>query len=217
MVEATVNSQIEVDGSMGEGGGQLFRMSMALAYILNKKCTITKIRANRARGGGLSNQHLTGLNSLMSMLPNSYVDGNKVKSTDVIFDAGDERIETRSAEADCKTPGAITLIMQMLMPCLLFNKRQDCTLSVRGGTFVSFSPPMFTIQHVLLPMLQNMGAQVSINIKSQGFMSKQVGKACVTVNSLKEPLKAIDLTERGALKSIDVYAVYTENKILILH
>ena len=56
---------LEVDGAMMEGGGQLFRMSVALAYLMQRPVKITKIRANRARGGGLANQHLTGLNSVV--------------------------------------------------------------------------------------------------------------------------------------------------------
>ena len=75
------NNIIKIDGSMGEGGGQLFRMSIALAYIMRKHILISKIRANRPKGGGLSNQHLTGLKAVVKMVPGCFVVGDKKKST----------------------------------------------------------------------------------------------------------------------------------------
>ena len=55
---------LKVDGSMLEGGGQVFRVSLALSYLLHKSVHLTNIRAGRGKGGGLANQHLTCLNAL---------------------------------------------------------------------------------------------------------------------------------------------------------
>ena len=131
---------LEVDGSMMEGGGQLFRMSVALAYILRRPVKITQIRANRARGGGLANQHLTGLNSVVQLVPGCKVKGNAKKSTEVEFDPKLGNISRTSYAADCESAGAIGLVMQMLMPCLLFQAKDKCVLAIEGGTHVNFSP-----------------------------------------------------------------------------
>ena len=76
---------------MMEGGGQIFRMTIALAYILRRPVKISNIRANRARGGGLANQHLTGLNSIVQLVPGCKVTGNELKSTTVEFDPKENR------------------------------------------------------------------------------------------------------------------------------
>lgn len=85
-VEDLSQVPVVVDGAMMEGGGQLFRMTIAMAYLLRRPVHITKIRANRARGGGLANQHLTGLNSVVQLVPGCKVHGNVKKSTEVSFD-----------------------------------------------------------------------------------------------------------------------------------
>jgi RNA 3'-terminal phosphate cyclase (ATP) len=105
---------------MLEGGGQLFRMSIALSYLTQRRVVITNIRANRPRGGGLSNQHLTGLNSLAKLVQGCKVSGNKKQSTLVDFNPNNGKISRQTFEADCGSPGAFGLIFQMLLPCLVF-------------------------------------------------------------------------------------------------
>ena len=106
---------------MLEGGGQLFRMSIALSYLLKRRIHISKIRANRPRGGGLSNQHLTGLNSVVELVPGCKVAGNAKGSSIVQFDPRGKSIRRKNYLADCGSPGAVGLILQMLMPCLVYQ------------------------------------------------------------------------------------------------
>ena len=95
---------------MLEGGGQLFRMSVALGVIFKRKVNIYEIRKNREKKG-LSNQHLTGLKSIMGMLPSCNVEGDKVGAKTVKFDSKSNDLDAKSFTADCKSPGAIGLIL----------------------------------------------------------------------------------------------------------
>lgn len=175
---------LDVDGAMMEGGGQLFRMSVALAYILKRPVKITHIRANRARGGGLANQHLTGLNSVVQFVPGCRVQGNAKKSTEVEFDPRSGNISRESYSADCESAGAIGLVMQMLMPCLIFQAKPRCVLTIEGGTHVNFSPTVVPVEHVLLPALQRMGAEIGLVVNKFGFYPDIKGKVTVTVTAL---------------------------------
>jgi RNA 3'-terminal phosphate cyclase len=106
---------------MGEGGGQLFRMSVALTYLLNQSLSIYDIRKGRARragpgkplkGGGLKNQHLLGLNTTVQMAKGSQVQGNSAGSMQVDLAMGEPfNINVEEYTADCGSPGAIGLIL----------------------------------------------------------------------------------------------------------
>ena len=80
-----------IDGSMLEGGGQLFRTSIALSYLLNQPLHISKIRANRPKGGGLSNQHLMCVQTLFGFFQNYQISGNKIKSTELTIQTPDAK------------------------------------------------------------------------------------------------------------------------------
>lgn len=100
-----------IDGGMMEGGGQLFRMSIALSYIFKRHVVIDKIRANRPRGGGLSNQHLTGLQAVVNMVPGCAAAGVQKKSKTVDFNPKDKKISRSEILADCGSPGSVALIV----------------------------------------------------------------------------------------------------------
>jgi len=86
-MESAQQQALVIDGSMLEGGGQLFRISLALSYLLNKSIFIKNIRKNRPKGGGLANQHLTCANTLFGMMnslaPNYTLIGHSIKSTEL--------------------------------------------------------------------------------------------------------------------------------------
>mmetsp|Transcript_12408 Transcript_12408/g.15837 ORF Transcript_12408/g.15837 Transcript_12408/m.15837 type:complete len:124 (-) Transcript_12408:512-883(-) len=88
--------------------------------------------------------------------------------------------------------------MQMLVPCLLFQEKPKCVLTLQGGTHVNFSPTMFPIEHVFLPVLKKMGADVSLSIQGYGFYPDIKGKVELCVTALQSPLQAINLTSRGS-------------------
>jgi len=146
----------EIDGSLLEGGGQILRVCSTLSSILNIPVHITKIRAGR-KTPGLSAQHSAGITTL-TKLTDGHEEGNTVGSVDLNLTPG-TTISQDTFKIDIGTAGAITLVIQSLLPTVLFSgsKRPhggEMTFEIVGGTNVSFSPPIDHLYHVLLPILQ---------------------------------------------------------------
>lgn len=125
---------IEIDGSFGEGGGQILRTSLTLSSLTKKPFRIYNIRANRPKPG-LQRQHLTAVNAV-KILTNATVKGDYVGSTELIFSPGDIQ-EKGDFVFDIGTAGSTTLILQTILPLLLNRK---LTVTIKGGTDVPKSP-----------------------------------------------------------------------------
>ena len=115
-----MSGELQIDGSYGEGGGQILRTSVSLSFLKNVPIRINNIRAGRPKPG-LRAQHATGL-ELVNQVSNGVLSHCEVGSTEVAFMArdmvgGDKRL----IEKDCGTAGAITLILQTILPCLTLD------------------------------------------------------------------------------------------------
>jgi RNA 3'-terminal phosphate cyclase (ATP) len=187
---------IEIDGSFGEGGGQILRSSLALAAVLGTEVRIFNIRAGRSEPG-LKAQHLTGAKAVANLCNASYR-GLEIGSTELVFRPGS--IEGGVFRFDVGTAGSITLVLQALMPLLPFAPR-EVTLEVRGGTDVKWSPPIDYLRLVTLPLLEKMGALVSLRIVTRGYYPK--GGGVVKVSSVPSgSLKSVVGLEGGRVNSI---------------
>jgi RNA 3'-terminal phosphate cyclase (ATP) len=171
---------IEVDGSFGEGGGQILRTSLALAAALGKDVRISKIRAGRSEPG-IRAQHLTAASALGRICNGSF-EGLKVGSTDIVFKPG--RIAGGQFQFDVGTAGSVTLVLQGLMPVLPFAP--PINLELRGGTDVKWSPPVDYLQLVTLPILSAMGVHCTLRKVRRGHYPR--GGGLVTFDSMPSAL-----------------------------
>ena len=175
---------IEVDGSMGEGGGQLLRYSVALSVLLGQDLKIYNIRAKRSNPG-LRPQHLTAVKTIAS-LAKAEVEGLKIGSKVVVIKPR-ERPEGGKINIDIGTAGSISLLLQAILPVLFFA-RDNSEVVVKGGTTVKWAPPIPYMQHVLTKLLSFFGANAEIELLRRGFYPRGGGivKAKVfKVDSLK--------------------------------
>ncbi|GAB4377533.1 MAG: RNA 3'-terminal phosphate cyclase [Elainellaceae cyanobacterium] len=206
---------LHIDGSYGEGGGQILRTSLSLAAITGQPIRIDRIRARRAKPG-LAIQHLTGVRAAAALCQ-ATVTGDHVGSTQLefipsqpvqagqyIFDVA-ETLGTGSA-------GAITLILQtILLPLALTTG--ESIVSLRGGTFVPWSPPAPYIEQVYLPCLQQMGVQAMVTITAWGWYPRGGGELVLQVSGNGGgvgSLHSIDLLKRGNLQQVRGWAIVTE-------
>lgn len=161
---------IEVDGSIGEGGGQVLRTSLALAAVLGRKVRIFNIRAGRAEPG-LRAQHLTSAKAV-TQICGAASEGLKIGSTEFTFSPG--RIRAGSFRFDVGTAGSITLVLQTLMPLLPFAPG-PVELEITGGTDVKWSPPVDYVQLVTVPLLEKMNVHAPIFVSRRGHFPKGGG------------------------------------------
>ena len=166
MQDAT-EGPLQIDGATLEGGGQVIRTSLSLAFLQpSRPLRLHSIRAGRPKPG-LANQHLVGAR-LAAALSGRALTGDDKGSTELVAAAHEERPLPPSLEAAAETAGAVTLMLQAALPPLLFCApgRQ---LLLRGGTDVNFSPPAAHSALVLAPLLARMGVYLDARVAARGF------------------------------------------------
>jgi len=188
---------IDVDGSTGEGGGQILRMAVALSALTGKECRVSNIRAGRPKPG-LAAQHIAGIRGV-AHLCNADLSGDQIGSAEIVFKPG--KIRSGDLRLDVGTAGSITLVMQA---CLLpvIGSGHESRLTINGGTNVKWSPPVDYLERLLLPMLERMGVRMSIDILRRGFYPQGGGSVTVQVTA-PERLAPLDLDVRGELITVE--------------
>ncbi|XP_046637601.1 RNA 3'-terminal phosphate cyclase-like [Daphnia pulicaria] len=187
---------IVIDGSLLEGGGQTLRISSALSAILGVPIRIHSIRAGRSTPG-LRPQHLTGLN-LIKDLTNGSMEGGSIGSTEITLRPGP--IGGGEFSVDTKTAGSITLIIQAVLPCLLFAGKRS-VIKMKGGTNVDMAPPIDYLTDIFSSFAKKFGAHFSCKLIRRGFYPKGGGEVDLTVEPVKQ-LSCVTLDQPQTIKCV---------------
>jgi len=193
---------LTIDGSMGEGGGQVLRSSLALSLLSGAPFRIDGIRAGRARPG-LMRQHLVAVNAA-AQVGDASVQGAEIGSTRLEFrpqaiKAGDYTFAIGSA-------GSTTLVFQTVLWPLLLGAASPSTLTFEGGTHNPMAPPYEFITSTFLPLLARMGGQVDAELTCHGFYPAGGGRWSTTIQPAQR-LGRLSLLERGELKNLSARAL----------
>ncbi|MDF1807081.1 RNA 3'-terminal phosphate cyclase [Hyphomonas sp.] len=187
---------IRIDGSRGEGGGQIVRSALALSMATGQSFTIENIRAGRKKPG-LMRQHLTSVLAAREVC-DGRVDGAELGSTAITFHPGE--IRGGDYHFPIGTAGGTGLVFQTVFPALLLAD-EPSTLKLEGGTHNGMSPPFEFLRDSFLGTLAGIGVEAEMTLDRSGFYPAGGGivRADVKPCALDQRL---DLTDRGALKQI---------------
>jgi RNA 3'-terminal phosphate cyclase (ATP) len=163
---------MRLDGSYGEGGGQILRTAVALSAVIGKPLEINNIRMARPNPG-LSAQHVKAVESLASICE-AEVKGCELHSTNLNFKPG--MIKGGTYEIDIGTAGSISLFLQCLMPAAM-NAPKAIRIKITGGTDVRWSPSIDYLRFVTLFALSLMGYECELTLIRRGYYPR--GGGCV--------------------------------------
>ena len=192
---------IDLDGSQGEGGGQILRTSLTLSMITGTPFRVTNIRANRAKPG-LMRQHLVAVQAAAEIC-GAFVSHAEVGSQSLQFRPG--RIESGKYNFPIGTAGSSTLVLQTLIPALLFADKPS-TVLVSGGTHNPMAPPVQFLQRAYGRVLDMMGAKVDLQLHRYGFYPRGGGEVIASIEPCPK-LQQTELLERGALRKAYAEAI----------
>ncbi len=195
---------IVIDGSRGEGGGQVLRTSLALSMMTGQPFRIEKIRAGRSKPG-LRRQHLTSVNAALE-ISQAGANGNRIGSMELEFYPG--TVRPGNYRFSVGTAGSSTLVGQTVLPALMVVSTPS-TLTLEGGTHNPFAPPYDFLKRVYVPVIHNMGPKIDLEIESYGFFPAGGGKIQMRVLPASS-LSQIELMERGKILSKKGEAFYSK-------
>ncbi len=181
---------VTIDGSYGEGGGQILRTSLALSLVTGKPFAIQNIRAGRKKTG-LMRQHLTAVNAAAE-IGRAAIEGNRIGSQAFTFEP--EKIKPGNYHFTIGSAGSCTLVFQTILPALIIAG-QPSEIILEGGTHNPFAPPFDFLEKAFLPVINRMGPRVEAVLEKPGFYPAGGGRFRVSINPAG--LNRIDLLERG--------------------
>ncbi|MCS7039079.1 MAG: RNA 3'-terminal phosphate cyclase [Anaerolineae bacterium] len=188
---------ILIDGSQGEGGGQILRSALALSLLTGQAVRIENIRAKRPKPG-LQPQHLAAVR-VAAAIARAETAGAELGSTRLDFRPGRVRPGTYSFEIG--TAGAVTLVLQtVFLPLALADAAS--TLFIGGGTHVPWSPSFEYIAEVWLPMLQRLGLEGEVALERAGFYPRGGGRIRAHIEPTLTPPTPLVALERGAVHRV---------------
>ena len=201
-----------IDGSHGEGGGQILRTALSLAAITGRALRIERIRAGRPKPG-LAAQHLTAIRAAAAICGASVI-GDELGSTTLEFSpatppvAGSYDFDVADAR-EGGSAGAVTLVLQTLcVPLGLLP--EPSTVSVKGGTHVPWSPSFDYLRDVWLKMLGRLGIAGGAKLNAWGFYPAGCGSITMELDGMgatASSLKPLNLIERGPIVAVEGRAV----------
>ena len=191
-----MDNRILIDGSHGEGGGQVLRTSLALAALLQRTLEIHNIRANRKKPG-LRPQHLTAVKAL-AQITGADVSGDYENSPSLRF--APRNITGGNYRFNIGTAGSITLLCAAILPPLLFAATRSKVV-LEGGTHVPFSPVFHYMHEIFLPFLRRMGGEVDASLATWGWYPRGGGACTIQVTPCRG-LQSMHIPHRGRLDNL---------------
>jgi RNA 3'-terminal phosphate cyclase (ATP) len=192
-------SLILIDGSLGEGGGQILRTALGLSMVTGQPFRIEKIRARRPKPG-LLRQHLTAVNAAAAVC-SATVDGAAIGSQTLAFTPG--KVTAGEYSFSVGSAGSTTLVLQTVLPALL-TADGPSLLTLEGGTHNPHAPPLDFLAKAFLPLVNRMGPTVTVELERAGFYPAGGGRFIVTIEPAPpggsagvRKLSPLHLLERG--------------------
>jgi RNA 3'-terminal phosphate cyclase (ATP) len=195
---------LTIDGSQGEGGGQIVRTAVALSLVTGTAFRLDRIRAGRERPGLLP-QHVTAIDAAAAV-SDAEVDGAQLGSTSITVRPG--RVRPGTYAFAVGTAGSATLVLQTLLPPLLVAGAPS-TLTLEGGTHNPSAPPFDFLARAFVPLLVRMGPHVATELERYGFYPAGGGRFTVRI-APAAGLAPVSLLERGAIRRRHARAIVSD-------
>lgn len=188
---------IEIDGSYGEGGGQLTRYALILSTLTRKPVHIYNIRQGREKPG-LKQQHMYAIKTL-EKIADAKAENVHLGSNEIRYNPGE--IKGGKIKIDIGTAGSITLLIQNILIPTLYAEKQT-RLTVIGGTDVTWSPQIDYLDNLIIRFFRHYSKNIHLNIIKRGYYPKGNGKVELTVTPKELDLKPINLTQQPKIEEI---------------
>lgn len=195
---------LNIDGAIGEGGGQILRTALTLSLCLNKPFRIVNIRRARQQPG-LRRQHLVAVQAAAE-IGRAEVKGATLGSRELVFIP--QGISPGDYHFDIGSAGSTTLVVQTVLPALL-SAGKPSQLTLEGGTHNPMAPPFDFLERVYLPLINRMGPKVSARIEHYGFYP--AGGGCIQLRvDPAAALQPLYLNERGRVQRLAARAYLSQ-------
>lgn len=192
---------IRIDGSTGEGGGQMLRSALSLSLVTGKAFRMENIRAKREKPG-LLRQHLTAVLAACE-IASALVEGATLGSKTLTFTPGSVR--SGNYHFAIGTAGSGTLVFQTILPALMTASGRS-EITIEGGTHNMQAPPLDFLEKAFLPVINRLGPKIEIRLEKYGFYPAGGGRFIATIEPC-ERLSPIQLLERGEIERRSAVAI----------
>lgn len=190
-----MQTPLTLDGSTGEGGGQILRTGLALAMVTGRLLHITRIRAGRPKPG-LMRQHLACVQAAVAVCGGD-AEGAELGSQTLLFTPG--AVRAGDYRFQIATAGSCLLVLQTVLPALMLTEGES-RVQLSGGTHNPMAPPFDFLERAFAPLVRRLGVGLDLQLQRRGFYPAGGGEVLAHITPPALALAPVDVLERGPLQ-----------------